>query len=461
MRGILGFVFSRIFLCLIIIAAYLAAIIFLCVYIPTLMSFWAALAAAYAFCIIVAVYLANRKVSPDFKCAHLAFIAAFPVIGAVVCLFAVYRPKKCERTLHFKDKPIPPEVCYDECIYFKDGAEYFDRLFEEIDGAKRYVYLEYYIIAKGEIWDNLFRRLSTALARGIQVKIIADGLGSATRLPKKSLKELKRAGAQVLMFNKLAPFPLSRINFRDHRKIAVIDGKSAFLGGLNFADEYAAVTFPHGYWKDTGLAIYGRAAEVFGELFLSVFCGCRTAMPPPEEGQKRLLPFYDSPPVQRGLAEDLYCAEIDRAERRVWVFTPYLAPGERLFRSLKFAAERGVEVKIVIPHVPDKKLTFEISKSFAAELAESGVGIYEYTPGFMHAKSVICDGVAFTGSYNLDFRSMQLNYECGVRLKGEDAEKIASDFKECLALCERVSVNKPRLSARLFRPVLRLFAPLV
>lgn len=456
MRGFFNFVFSRLFLCLLVIAAYLAAIIFLCFYIPTLLSFGAAVAGVYLLSATVAIVLLMRDSPPEFKCAWLCFIAAVPVLGAVTYVVCHYKVKPCERTLRLVGGGLPPKISFDECVYLDNGGDYFERLFAAIDGARQYVHLEYYILADGEIFSRLYAVLLRAAERGVEIKIIADGLGSALRLPRKKLKRLCSAGAQFKIFHRLFPLPLARLNFRDHRKIAVIDGKTAFSGGINIADEYAGITSPHGYWKDTGFVVTGDAAEFFEQLFLSVWSGCRTAAVPEGSGDRCLTPVYDAPPSQSGLYEELVLDGIRRADKRVWAFTPYLCPDERIKRALAFAARRGVDVKIIIPHVPDKRLPFAMSRAFARELQTEGVQVYEYTPGFMHAKCVICDGSCMLGSYNLDFRSMQINYECGIVAEGSLTDDVAADFDGCLALSSPVEARPKKWTVAL----LKLFAPL-
>ncbi|MGN0814861.1 MAG: phospholipase D-like domain-containing protein [Candidatus Coproplasma sp.] len=499
MRGFFNCLFSRLTISLTLIAAYLSAIIFLCFYIPSLLSIGAAIVGVYALSAAVSLSAINRDAPPEYKCAWLCFIAAVPVVGAVMYIIFQYRRQPCGRTLTFVGESVPPPISYDQCEYFSDGAGYFERLFGLIDGAKKRVYLEYYIIADGEIYSRLHDCLKRALERGVKVRLIADGLGSALRLPVKRLKELEGLGAELIIFNRLSPLPVSRINFRDHRKIAAIDGEYALSGGINIADEYAGITSPHGYWKDTGFCVSGNAATFFEELFLSVWLGDREIFPPeiqpeyakdgnicpkgaklssgreisPSEKQSqhakdgnicpdqtnsdspKMLPVYDSPPVQSGLCEDVICSAIYSAKSRVWAFTPYLCLDERLKRAFCFAAQTGADVTVIIPHVPDKKLTFRLTSAYARELVESGVKVYEYTPGFMHAKCLICDDKCLLGTYNLDFRSMSLNLECGGIFGGQVSEEVAADFCACLALSEPMPNRKNRLAA-----LLKLFAPL-
>lgn len=456
MRGFFHFVFSRLFVCLILIAAYIAAVIFLCFTLPAMLTFGVAAAGMYVLSAAIALVLITRDGAPEYKAAWLCFIAAVPVLGAVTYVVCQYKIMPCERTLHYAGCALPPRICYDKLVYFDSGTPYFEELFAAVERAEKTVWLEYYIIADGKIFTRLYAALTRALGRGVEVRIIADGLGSALRLPGRKLRKLRRAGAQFRIFHKLFPLPLARLNFRDHRKIAVIDGKIAFSGGINIADEYAGLTSPHGCWKDTGFSVTGQAARFFAQLFLSVWSGCRTADVPESGGGKSLQPVYDAPPVQSGLCENMLLGKIAAAESRIWIFTPYLCPDERLKQTVAFAAERGVEVKIIIPHIPDKKLTFILSRSYARELQQRGVEVYEYTPGFMHAKCAICDDVCLIGSYNLDFRSMHLNYECGVIADGETTDKVAADFSSCLALSSPVAKRRKNPLAAL----LKLFAPL-
>ncbi len=274
------------------------------------------------------------------------------------------------------------------------------------------------------------------------------------------MKKLKTVGAEVKVFHRLKPLIYSRINYRDHRKIAAIDGKVAFTGGINIADEYANIDSPHGYWKDTGVAVYGAAAEVFEGMFLSVWNkSYKTEIS--GSGKHRCLPFYDSPPHRAGFCENAYAAAINSARERVHIFTPYFCATDKTAAALEFAAMRGVDVRIIIPHIPDKKYTFELSKASALPLAAKGVRFYEYTPGFMHAKSMVCDDSAFIGTYNFDFRSMRLNYECGIMFKGEICEQVERDFWDCLRLSSPFCEGKISPFRRVLRFILRLFAPLM
>lgn len=455
----LRFVFSRFFICITVIAALIAAIIFLCVYIHSILPAAAAIALSYLFSLIAALHLLAGNSPAEFKCVWLILIVVLPVSGAVLyCLSVLSRTQKAPRT-----PPLSASSCtaYE---YFTDGATYLDRLTALISTAKREVLLEFYIISKGHIWGAMFRELKKALERGVEVKIIYDGLGSALRTPKKDFKTLIKAGAQIKVFNRLLPLPVSRLNFRDHRKIAVIDCDAVFLGGVNVADEYANLTAPHGYWKDGGALFFGDIADVYARIFLSAFGGEKIRScgnMPRLTGRYPLFPVADEPDRAGSACEDMLAAALYSARERVYIFTPYLCMGDKLHDALVFAAARGADVKIIIPAIPDKKLTYAITRTYCERLVGEGVKVFTYTPGFMHFKGAVCDQTALVGSYNFDYRSMRLNYECGVFGGGELADEMARDFAACLALSKPLELKKRCAAGKFTHSLLRLFAPLV
>jgi len=470
MRNFPKIIFSLNFLYLALIAAQVAAIIFLCLYIPSFLPMAAAFAIIWLLSAVAAVVLFARKGAAEVKCAWFLLIAALPVAGALIYFFATIKKKPCG-ILTVNGVQTDGLGCaanstcgtceagYDGAEYFKDGAEYFAAVLREIERAKERVFIEFYIIGRGQFFSALLAALERAKANGAEIKIILDGIGSAFRVNKKEFKRLKAAGAEIKIFHRLTPLPRARLNFRDHRKIVAIDGKAAFTGGINLADEYANIRSPYGYWKDNGVAVYGAAAQIFEGMFLSVWNGSHE-MDAPAGGKFKCLPYYDSPP-RRTFCEDAYVYAINNAQTRVHILTPYFCLSGKTEAALSFAAKRGVDVKVIIPHIPDKKYAYEISKSYAAELAKSGVKFYEYTPGFMHAKSLICDGHAFLGSYNFDYRSTHFNFECGVAFDGEIAVEAERDFDECLTLSAPLNSGKIAPPRRFCRFILKLFAPLI
>lgn len=463
---LIRFIFSRIFICLVLIAALFAAIIFLCVYIHSLLPAAWALGIAGVFSLATAIYIMGRPSPHYFKCAWLALVAALPLLGALVYfVFTAEPPRKCT--------PQNMAVCcgLENAEYFPTGEAYLGRLAGYIACAEKYILLEYFIIARGRVWSGIFAALKDALARGVKVCIIYDGLGSALRAPTRSFRALKRAGAEIKVFRKPFPLPFCRFNSRDHRKLAVIDGRAVFTGGVNIADEYANLASPCGYWKDGGVLLRGEIAEAFAQLFDGTFCPQKDKKKggtdnervrhPSELKDGQAMAIADGAQTAGGVYEDFAASLIYSAKRRVNIFTPYLCAGEKLTDALTFAARRGADVKIMIPHIPDKRITFEITRTFADALAEEGVEVYEFAPGFMHFKAIVCDDCALVGSYNFDFRSMRSNSECAVAVRGGLADRIAADFDNCLADGIRRVAVKSSAPRRFFRRILALFAPLV
>ncbi len=451
-----------------LIAAQFAAIIFLCLFIPSLINLAAALLLVWLLSAISSVILFARKGCPEIKLVWMVFIAALPVAGALVYLIASL-PRKPYGVLTVTDgaknglSSAAGELCgtcaagYANATYFPTGSEFWNAAQVSIKNAKKSVYIEFFIISAGHLMNTIMQSLEQAKKNGAEIKIIFDGVGSAFRLSKRDVKRLKSLG-EVKTFHRLTPLPHSKINVRDHRKIIVVDGKTAFTGGVNLADEYVNLTSPHGFWKDTGVALHGSAAKIFEGMFLSVWNGSHEMSAPkiaPEETP--CLPYYDSP-CAKAFCEDLLVNAIHSAQTRVCVLTPYFCVSEKTAAALTFAARRGVDVSVIIPHVPDKKYAFAVSRAFAASLAPSGVKFYEYSPGFMHAKCVICDGNAFMGSYNFDFRSFHFNYECGVMLSGTVCDEILNDFNQCLALSAQITPTKRK---GVLGFLLRFFAPLI
>ncbi len=463
MRNFKQFIFSLEFLYILLIAAQVAAIIFLCAILPSLLPVAIIIFAVWLAGFVCAFFLFTGKAPAEVKCALYITFFALPLVAPLIYAVSSVKRRKygiLRLQSENKEKILPCGTVisgYDKAEYFSDGTAFFAALEREILSAGKFVYLEFYIFARGQIFEKIVGALEKARARGVDIKIIIDGVGSALKTGRRQIKRLKGVG-EVKTFNRLVPLPLARHNARDHRKIAVIDGKTAFTGGINIADEYANITSPYGYWKDSGVAIYGNAAQVFKGMFLSMWQGVYEGEVP-AGGRYECVPFCDSPP-HTAFCEDALVQAISSARQKIYLLTPYFSAGEKLCSALRFAALRGVDVKVILPKIPDKKRVLEISKAYAHKIAQSGAKFYRYTPGFMHAKAVICDNGVFLGSYNFDYRSTHFNYECGVYFVGEIYEKALADFNACLALSEEITAQNSRLS-RFKRLILRLFAPLV
>lgn len=455
---------------IVLIAAQVAAIVFLCLYLPAFLPVTIAFVAMWALTAVTSVILLLRGGSPEVKCAWFVIIAVLPIAGALIFYVASVKKKPCgilnikcnnltglARAANLSCGTVPAE--YSEARYFSTGAGFWNCAVSEIESAKKSVYIEFFIISRGHLFGSVLGALEKAKRNGAEIKIICDGVGSAFRISRRDLKKLENLGAEVKVFHRLPPFPRANINLRDHRKIIAVDGRVALTGGVNLADEYININSPYGFWKDTGLAIYGEAAKVFEGMFLAMWHG-KYEMPAPKQGEKNCLPFYDSP-YYRLFCEDALIAAISSAQERVHIFTPYFCVSDKAAAALIFTAKRGVDVTVIIPHIPDKKYAFEVSKAFAQQLKRSGIKFCEYTPGFMHAKTVICDDKVFLGSYNFDFRSTHFNYECGVLFDGHICEEAERDFQDSLALSTEMQAGRLSNLKRLSNFILRLFAPLI
>lgn len=464
MRKLTRYIFNINFLYILLIAAQVAAIVFLCVCLPAFLPTVFAVITVWALSAATAALILSRADGDaEIRCVWLALIMALPVAGAVICLICAVNKKRRGVLLYdggdgTKFPCGTAEAGYDDAVYFPSGAEFFSAVLAEMERAKDRIYIEFFIIGRGRIFERTLATLKRAAERGVKIRIIADGFGSAFKAGRREFGALKKI-AEVKVFHPIVPLPLSRLNIRDHRKIVTVDGRAAFTGGINLADEYANITSPYGYWKDSGVAVYGGAAKVFEGMFLSMWNNEQT-IEPPKDGKYSCLPYCDSPPG-RSFCENAYLQAIYGAKRRVHAMTPYFGVSEKLSAALAFAAARGVEVKIIIPHIPDKRYAFTLSRASAAEVEESGVRFYEYTPGFLHAKCLICDDEVFLGSYNLDSRSMRYNYECGIMFRGEITEDAERDFCECLALSAPLSARRSPLRRHLSRLFIRIFAPLI
>lgn len=360
--------------------------------------------------------------------------------------------------------------------YYPLGELMFQDILAEISRAEKFIFLEFFIIKPGKMWDTLLYALETKAREGVEVRLIVDHLGSHKLFTRAYLKELRSKRISVLRFNPMVPFLLLFMNNRDHRKILVIDGKTAFTGGINIADEYINLTQPFGFWKDTGLRLRGEAVWSFTLMFIEMwdtFCKQNERINNYEAYKANaqaatngfVIPYGDTPLDHEQLGENIYVDILTQAESYVYIFTPYLIISEKLISALQLTAKRGVDVRIVTPGIPDKKLVFRLTRSYYRYMLEAGVKIYEYTPGFLHAKSMVCDDkVAVVGTINFDYRSLYLHFECATLLyNASTIEDIRDDALEAIAQSHEIdpTPQKWRLWSDLLDAVLHLFAPLM
>lgn len=359
-------------------------------------------------------------------------------------------------------------------VYFKSGEDKLERLLTELEKAEKYIFLEYFIVQEGKMWDSILEILKRKAAAGVKVRFMYDDLGCFFLLPKDYPEELKKFGIECVVFNPFRPILSVVQNNRDHRKIVSIDGKVCFTGGVNLADEYINEIERYGHWKDSAIMVEGDAAWSFTIVFLQMWEVCTGIDEDyliycPEKtdigNDGFIQPFADSPLDDETVGEHVYMQIISNAKKYVYINTPYLIIDENIVSALKLAAKSGVDVRIVTPHVWDKLLVHITTCSYYYELIKSGVKIYEYTKGFNHAKSFVADDeTAVVGTINLDYRSLYLHFECGVQIYDNSAIKdIKQDYLNSLKVCHQVSAEECRKNVfiQFLQDVLRLFAPLM
>ena len=361
--------------------------------------------------------------------------------------------------------------------FFPLGERWHKDMLSQLELAEKYIFLEYFIIEEGKFWDSVLDILVKKAAEGVDVRIIYDDIGCFLTLPKKYNKILEKSGIKCIVFNKFRPIVSGLQNNRDHRKITSVDGKVAYTGGCNIADEYINEKQKHGHWKDCSIKLEGDAAWGLTLIFLQMWSACTNT----QEDYASLYPYRDTPcdipsdgfvqpyadsPLDRSnVGENVYLAIIQNSKKYLYINTPYLIPDENILSALLLCAQSGVDVKIITPEVWDKKFVHMTSRSYYRELIAAGVEIYEYSGGFNHSKTFLADDtVATVGTTNLDFRSLYLHFECGVRLTGtQSVESIKEDFIKTLSVCKKITPEdcRARLPMRLTQDILRLFAPLM
>lgn len=370
-----------------------------------------------------------------------------------------------------------PPYCRTKAKFLEIGERKFEEMLTALKSAERYILLEYFIIDEGYMWQSVLEILEQKAAQGVEVRVIYDGFGCLATLPDDYFKVLRQKGIHCMEFNPLIPVFTMFMNHRDHRKILVVDGKIGFMGGVNIADEYINRTHPLGHWKDAAVRLEGDAVWSLVVMFVSMWnaiskerCELERYRPQkteiaPQEGI--VQPYSDTPLDSELVGETVYLNMINRAERYVYICTPYLITDNELITALLMAAKSGVDVRIITPHIGDKWYVHAITRAGYAQLIAGGVKIYEYTPGFIHAKVFVSDdNTATVGTINLDYRSLYLHFECGVWFCGGSIPlDIKQDYLNTLEKCERITEKSDIMRCsglkRLIRAVLRLFAPIM
>ena len=458
----------------------------------------------------VALYVVNSRDKAAYKVSLVFLILLFPIFGGL--FYILFKGSVPFGAMHKKildaeeriarENPFPrsakdavieafptragqirylsdyagfPVVEGDGTEYFASGESALPAMLEEMKKAERYIFLEYFIIRDGEMWQSIVSVLEERAAAGVDVRVIYDDLGCFSGIDGKRFEEAGYQGIRFLAFNKFMPLLTTVQNNRDHRKILVVVGKVAFTGGMNIGDEYINRIDRFGYWKDAALLVRGGAAWSFAVMFLQMWSFCSGQeesvasyfpddIPRPEKNGF-VLPYTDSPMDQENVGEHVYLQIIHSARDYLYIATPYLIIDDSTVSALTLAAKSGVDVRIVTPYRYDKFWVHFTTRSYYKKLIRAGVRIYEYSPGFMHAKLFVSDDeVATVGTANLDFRSLYLHFECGAILYGTKAVmQVKEDFLTTVSICREITEKDCHRNpvVRMLQAIMRLFAPLM
>ena len=510
MRKFYKILFSRYTICALMLALEVALSVLFCMY---AMQYYAALSAIYVLLTVISIVaIMNADTNPDHKLPWLVIIACFPLVGLI--LYFVFRYRRMTRweerrikesfqrineansardalsSLGERDISAAGKahsILHDDELarvytgtrtgYYSLGEELLDSLIRDLLEAREFIFLEYFIIDDGEVWGRIFEVLKERVAHGVEVRVMYDDFGCMSTLSTSYPRTLEREGISCRRFSRISPHFRTVYNNRDHRKIAVIDGVIGYTGGVNLADEYANKKIRFGHWKDGGVRIYGNAVIGLTALFLSLW----ELSSKGDEDISRFLctradamgdgGFYipygsgPSPAYKRPVGKGVLLDIINQAHSYLYLTTPYLVIDYDLTEALRGAAARGVDVRIITPGIADKKIVKVMTKSSYPYLLDGGVQIFEYSPGFIHEKTVVCDDLyATVGTINLDYRSLVHHYEDGVWMYGTaTVSEIRDAYMKTLADSKKITAKEARLNLleRLIRNAVRLIAPLL
>ena len=462
------------------------------------------------FALIYVLYIMVNRYEGAYKTLWLLVILGLPVFGTILYLLVgnrkTARPLQ-KRLAHGRSllpKAEPPQSAAQEALaeehprlaqtfayvtqktgfathaceetaYYPLGEDMFARMLEDLKAAEQFIFAEYFIVSNGVMWDTMVDIMAQKAAQGVDVRFMYDDLGSISTYSEENLRQLEAKGIKCIRFNPIL-FIHGTINYRDHRKMLIIDGKVAYSGGVNLADEYINAVDRFGHWKDIGFRLTGPAVQNYTSMFAE-FWNAFSRQPIPaseltvpvqsadvQTGNGYVLSYYDSPIHRDAVSNNLYIELLSQATRYAWFYTPYLMLGDGLMDAFVRAAQRGVDVRIIMPGIPDKPLVYRMSRSYYPPLLEAGVKIYEYTPGFVHAKGcVIDDEIGTIGTVNLDYRSLFLHFENNsLFYRAPLLKELREDFAATQALSVERTLDSMELTFTkwLFNGVLRIFAPL-
>ncbi len=458
--------------------------------------------------VFVVFLVVNEHSDVSIKLTWIVFILVTPVFGSMMYLLTGgKRPRKrmitalataeknnkkhhmenknAEKTLKEKNDELYAQSKYlsrldfklltaENAVYFPSGEAAFPVMLEKMEQAEKFIFLEYFIFEKGEMLSKIVDVLERKAKQGVDVRLIYDDMGSLLTLPYGYKDFLEKKGIKCIAFNPFVPFLAGIMNNRNHRKILVIDSRVVFTGGINIADEYINAKEKYGYWKDNVFMLEGEAVQAYTLMFLNMWQAFRDKKENVgkflfeyngEKSKCVVQPFCDTPLDDDTVGADVYLNAINGAKKYIYIFTPYLILGQDMSTALCLAAKRGVDVRIMVPGIPDKKTVYALTKSYYGPLISAGVGIYEFTPGFLHAKGFVSDDrIACGGTINLDFRSLHHHFECGCLFYNMDVVMdMKSDMLRTMDKSERIRDYKKRrgIIGSTYNAMLRLIAPLM
>lgn len=365
-----------------------------------------------------------------------------------------------------------PVTKKNKVVYYPTGEVFFERIKAELKKAKNFIFIEFFSIEFGTLWEEIFAILREKVQDGIEVRIIYDNVACVKKVPAKYYKKLESLGIQCEPYYKNC-FASAIKNHREHRKCLIVDGKIAFTGGMNIEDRYVNLEQPYGYWKDVGISVQGEGVWNFTVMFLSMWGVLRRKEEDYKKYRSNLLnkvgdlgyvvPFGDNPLDQENVGKNTYINMIHQAKESLYIFTPYLILDMDMYNSIALAAKRGVDVKIVIPGIPDKKSVYQVSLLNAKKLLQEGVKVFTYTPGFMHGKVFLVDDkMAMVGTINTDYRSLYFDFEYGVLVQDVNViSDIKQDVEDTLQKSVEIIPTKTNFLQFLWEAILQLFAPLM
>lgn len=459
---------------------------------------------------IMVVWILRKNDNPAYKIAWIIVILVLPLFGGLFYLFwgntpanrkryhrkldmltpsfegAAERPAqarlavdmpRCDRLSRYVSMQSGMPVWSDTAVhYYATGESMYAAMLEDLRQAKDFIFIQTFIIEEGVMWNQILEILEQKVKTGCEVRVSYDDVGCMATLPRNYDKILRKKGLRVVRFNRFTVSFNTYFNYRDHRKIMVIDGNVGYMGGINLADEYINIVTRFGYWKDTGVRLSGMGVANMTEMYLRLweYATGETAVrdhsmyqpTKPRHGDCYVQAFDDSPLDDKNVGEQAIMQMITRANHYVYITTPYLILDNEMITALCASAESGVDVRIITPGIPDKKPVYMVTRSYYQQLVRSGVRIYEYTPGFLHAKMVVADDrMAMVGTINMDFRSFFLHFECGTLIYGGRAiADIRHDVEHIMAQSREVNTDWFReysWVSSVGASILRVFAPLL